>query len=129
MAQASLYLDLQESTANHEAVFFGPVATKWYGVLQKHINLSTTNRTIAARVAADQFVFAPTNMLIFLSSMAYLEGGSPKEKLAKAYVPGMKNNFLLWPGVQAVNFKFVPLEHRVLVVNVVALGTFVFLVP
>lgn len=63
-------------------------------------------------------------MGVFLSSMAYLEGASPKERLEKAYIPGMKNNFLLWPGVQAVNFKFVPLEHRVLVVNFVALGTF-----
>jgi protein Mpv17 len=61
-------------------------------------------------------------MGVFLSSMAYLEGASPKERLAKAYVPGMTNNFLLWPWVQAVNFRFVPLEHRVLVVNFVALG-------
>jgi protein Mpv17 len=63
-------------------------------------------------------------MGFFLSSMAYLEGSSPKEKLKKAYVPGMTNNFLLWPWVQAANFKYVPLEHRVLVVNFVALGTF-----
>ncbi|KAF2017878.1 hypothetical protein BU24DRAFT_449457 [Aaosphaeria arxii CBS 175.79] len=101
---------------------FGPAATKWYQFLASRVNLSTTNRTIAARVACDQFLFAPTNMAFFLSSMAYLEGSSPAEKLKKAYVPGMLNNFLLWPGVQAVNFKFVPLEHRVLVVNCVALG-------
>jgi protein Mpv17 len=56
--------------------------------------------------------------------MAYLEGNDPKEKLRKAWVPGMKMNFLLWPWVQAVNFRFVPLEHRVLVVNGVALGKF-----
>ncbi|KAG9980650.1 hypothetical protein KCU78_g21604, partial [Aureobasidium melanogenum] len=31
-------------------------------------------------------------------------------------------NWMLWPFVQAVNFKFVPLQHRVLVVNVVSLG-------
>lgn len=58
--------------------------------------------------------------------MAYLEGSSPSEKLKKAYIPGMTNNFLLWPWVQAVNFKYVPLEHRVFVVNVVALGEFPF---
>lgn len=29
---------------------------------------------------------------------------------------------MVWPLVQAVNFRFVPLEHRVLVVNVVSLG-------
>ena len=66
-------------------------------------------------------------MAVFLSSMAYLEGSSPKERLEKAYVPGMKNNFLLWPWVQAVNFKYVPLEHRVFVVNIVALGKSILL--
>jgi protein Mpv17 len=84
--------------------------------------MSTTNRTIAARVACDQFVFAPVNMGLFLSSMAYFEGASPKERLQKAYLPGMVNNFLLWPWVQAVNFRFVPPEFRVLIVNFVALG-------
>ncbi|KAF2258436.1 hypothetical protein CC78DRAFT_537750 [Lojkania enalia] len=108
--------------ALYGGVVFGPAATTWYGILQRHINLSTTNRTIAARVACDQIVFAPVNMGIFLSSMAYMEGSSIKDKLNKAYVPGMINNFLLWPWVQSVNFKFVPLEHRVLVVNFVALG-------
>ncbi|KAA8576400.1 hypothetical protein EYC84_006530 [Monilinia fructicola] len=29
---------------------------------------------------------------------------------------------MIWPAVQAVNFKLVPLEHRVLVVNIVSLG-------
>ena len=51
-----------------------------------------------------------------------MEGGSPKEKLRGAYWTALKSNWILWPGVQAVNFKFVPLEHRVMVVNVVALG-------
>ncbi|KAF2470982.1 uncharacterized protein BDR25DRAFT_224054, partial [Lindgomyces ingoldianus] len=108
--------------ALYGGAFFGPAATTWYGFLQRRINLSSTNTTILARVGCDQFIFAPINMGIFLSSMAYLEGSDPKAKLQKAYKPGMINNFLLWPWVQAVNFKYVPLEHRVLVVNFVALG-------
>ncbi|ORY16604.1 hypothetical protein BCR34DRAFT_96478 [Clohesyomyces aquaticus] len=108
--------------AGYGGFIFGPAATKWYSFLASRINLSTSNRTIAARVGCDQFLFAPINMGLFLSSMAYLEGSDPKAKLKKAYIPGMTNNFLLWPWVQAVNFKYVPLEHRVLVVNFVALG-------
>ena len=54
--------------------------------------------------------------------MAYMEGSDPKEKLRGAYFEALKKNWMLWPAVQAVNFKFVPLEHRVLVVNVVSLG-------
>ncbi|KAF2177652.1 hypothetical protein K469DRAFT_719575 [Zopfia rhizophila CBS 207.26] len=108
--------------AAYGGAVFGPAATTWYGFLQRRINLSTTNSTILARVGCDQFIFAPINMTVFLSSMAYLEGSGPKDKLRKAWKPGMINNFLLWPWVQGVNFKYVPLEYRVLVVNFVALG-------
>ncbi|KAK4939873.1 Protein required for ethanol metabolism [Elasticomyces elasticus] len=106
---------------------FGPAATKWYGFLQKRINLSSHNATIAARVAADQTVFATCNLAFFLSSMAVMEGSDPKEKLEKSYWSGLKANWAIWPAVQAVNFKLVPLEHRVLVVNVVSLGWNCFL--
>lgn len=51
-----------------------------------------------------------------------MEGTSPKEKLQASYLTALEKNWMLWPAVQAVNFKFVPLEHRVLVVNVVSLG-------
>lgn len=43
-------------------IIFGPAATKWYGILTKHVNFSSTNGTIAARVACDQLIFAPVNM-------------------------------------------------------------------
>lgn len=77
---------------------------------------------MVARVAADQLLFAPTFIGIFLSSMAVMEGGSPKEKLSKSYAPALQTNYLIWPFVQMANFTFVPLEHRVLVVNLVSIG-------
>lgn len=103
------------------AVIFGPAATTWFKALQR-IQLKSTNGTILARVATDQLLFAPTNMCLFLSTMAVLEGGSPKDKLASTYTPALTKNWMVWPFVQIANFKFVPLEHRVLVVNVISLG-------
>ena len=58
--------------------------------------------------------------------MAIMEGSSPKEKLESTYWTALQKNWMLWPAVQAVNFKLVPLEHRVLVVNVVSLGKWAF---
>ena len=106
---------------------FGPGATIWYKFLTKRINLKNHNATIAARVATDQLVFSTTNMFLFLSSMAIMEGSDPKAKLEKSYWEGLKANYMVWPFVQAINFKFVPLEHRVLVVNIVSLGWNCFL--
>ena len=51
-----------------------------------------------------------------------MEGTDPGEKVRSTYWEALKKNWMVWPAVQAVNFKFVPLEHRVLVVNVVSLG-------
>ncbi|KAI2603917.1 uncharacterized protein GGS25DRAFT_441087 [Hypoxylon fragiforme] len=101
---------------------FGPAATTWYGILQRSITLRNKQAETVARVAADQLIFAPTFIGIFLSSMAVMEGGSPQEKLAKSYVPALQTNYLIWPFVQAANFTLVPLQHRVLVVNVVSIG-------
>lgn len=108
--------------ALYGGVIFGPAATTWYKILQRNVNLRTNGATIAARVAADQLLFAPTFIGVFLSSMAVLEGGSPSDKLAKSYVPALTANYMIWPLVQAVNFRFVPLHHRVLFVNVISIG-------
>lgn len=104
------------------AAVFGPAATAWYKILQTKIVLKNKNLEILARVAADQTVFASTNLFIFLSTMAIMEGGSPKEKLQKTYTTILEKNWMVWPFIQVVNFKFVPLEHRVLLVNTVSIG-------
>ncbi|KAF2139826.1 uncharacterized protein K452DRAFT_289202 [Aplosporella prunicola CBS 121167] len=107
--------------ALYGGAIFGPAATTWFKALQR-IQLGSTNATIVARVAADQLLFAPTNMCLFLSTMAVLEGTSPQKKLESTYMPALQKNWMVWPFVQIGNFKFVPLEHRVLVVNVISLG-------
>ena len=102
---------------------FGPAATTWFGFLQRRIRIpSSPNLEILARVAADQLVFASCNLAFFLSSMAVMEGTSPKEKLKSTWAMALQKNWMVWPVVQTINFKFVPLEHRVLVVNVISLG-------
>ncbi|KAI0384114.1 hypothetical protein F5Y04DRAFT_278113 [Hypomontagnella monticulosa] len=101
---------------------FGPAATTWYGILQRSIVLRNKKAEMLARVAADQLLFAPTFIGVFLSSMAVMEGGSPQEKLNKSYWPALQTNYLIWPFVQMANFTLVPLEHRVLVVNIVSIG-------
>lgn len=112
-----------EPAANtRKTAVFGPAATTWYKFLAKNVNLKSPNGTILARVALDQGVFAPVFIGVFLSSMATMEGNSVKEKLDKNYRTALTSNYMLWPFVQAVNFKVVPLEHRVLFVNVISIG-------
>ncbi|KAJ4297004.1 Protein required for ethanol metabolism [Collariella sp. IMI 366227] len=108
--------------ALYGGTIFGPAAATWFKVLQRHVNLRSANATILARVACDQGLFAPTFIGVFLSSMAVLEGTSPKEKLERNYTNALTANWMIWPFVQMVNFKLVPLQHRLLFVNVISIG-------
>jgi len=45
-----------------------------------------------------------------------------RQRLTDAYLPGYQKNLMVWPWVQFANFKYVPADFRVLVVNFVSLG-------
>jgi protein Mpv17 len=111
-----------DSLTYHIEAIFGPAATTWYGFLQRHVTFRSPRATLVARVAADQVLFTPVHLCAFLSSMSILEGTDPVEKLRSSLLPSYRANLALWPAVQFVNFSLVPLEYRVLVVNLVSLG-------
>lgn len=95
----------------------------WYRFLERFVRIpGRPNVQILARVATDQLVFAPVGMLFFFSALSVMEGRDPREKLRATYWTGLRTNWMFWPGVQLVNFKLVPLDHRLLVVNVISLG-------
>lgn len=101
----------------------GPTLTKWYGVLNKYIG-SSGSKVALKKVALDQFVFAPGLIAVLLTVFNGLQGLSFDDsikKLRNDYPDVLVNNYLLWPGVQLVNFWVVPLHYQVLVVQLVAL--------
>ncbi|KAK4157759.1 hypothetical protein C8A00DRAFT_29296 [Chaetomidium leptoderma] len=108
--------------ALYGGAIFGPAAATWFKFLSQRVNLRSANTTMLARVACDQGVFAPTFIGVFLGSMAVLEGTSPADKLSKSYSEALLTNWMIWPFVQMVNFKLVPLQHRLLFVNVISIG-------
>ncbi|KAK4046821.1 hypothetical protein OIV83_005817 [Microbotryomycetes sp. JL201] len=71
---------------------------------------------LAKRVAADQLGMAPVGLFIFLFSMGTLEGldgAQLKEKFRQNYFPILLVNWQVWPILQLINFRFVPLKFRV----------------
>ncbi|KAK9430122.1 putative integral membrane protein, Mpv17/PMP22 family, partial [Lipomyces doorenjongii] len=108
--------------ALYGGVIFAPATTHWYRFLQQKVILRSPRYTLIARVTADQCVFAPINLFTFLSSMAMLEGKDVTEKLSASFITTYKANIMIWPPVQVINFALIPLEYRVLFVNVVNLG-------
>ncbi|KAF9890111.1 Protein required for ethanol metabolism [Aspergillus nanangensis] len=106
---------------------FGPFATKWFQFLQNRVILSSPQKTLVARVATDQLLCAPTMIGVFLSSMALMEGTNPQEKLQRTYWAALRTNWTIWPILQGINLYLVPLQYRVLVVNVFNIGWNCFL--
>jgi protein Mpv17 len=101
---------------------FGPVASTWFGFLGSKVVLKNPHMTTVARVAFDQLLFAPVMIGVFLSSMAKMEGVSVKERLDKTWWAALKANWIVWPAVQVINFTYIPLPHRLMFANTIAIG-------
>lgn len=104
-------------------IIAGPLFHGWYLRLQKIFVKSKF--APLKMVAVDQMVFAPVFPPFFLGVMGLMKGDSfstIKQKIQKDYLDILTSCWSLWPGVQFVNFLLVPISHRVLFNNTIALG-------
>ncbi|KAJ3071494.1 Protein required for ethanol metabolism [Podochytrium sp. JEL0797] len=103
----------------------GPSIAMWYPFLQRTVSFKSETASVVARVALDQTLFAPTFIGVFITSTTLMSGqtvGDVKTRLNEGYKEALINNWKIWPAVQLMNFAFVPLLYRSLVVNVFATG-------
>ena len=85
-------------------------------------------RAVFSRVAVDQATVMPLNMVIFLSWPSLLAGrlDAAKANVQEFFVPSVTFALSIWPFVHPLSFRYVPLEHRLLVLNVCSLGVFTY---
>uniref|UniRef100_A0A672RYZ8 Mitochondrial inner membrane protein Mpv17 n=1 Tax=Sinocyclocheilus grahami TaxID=75366 RepID=A0A672RYZ8_SINGR len=93
--------------------FVGPVVGGWYKVLDKLVTGGTKSAALK-KMLVDQVGFAPCFLGAFLGISGALNGLTVEENVAK-----LKR---LWPPVQIANFYFIPLHHRLAVVQIVAVA-------
>lgn len=75
------------------------------------------------KVFVDQFVFAPVFLAALLSVIGYSQHQDVekvKDKMKNDYLDILTSNYAVWPWVQLINFRFVPLNYQVLVTQSVA---------
>ena len=83
---------------------------------------------VTTRVVLDQALILPLNMTVFLSWPAMLTQGPTDAGLAEAvrnvresFWPAASFGWSIWPWVHMLNFRYVPLNHRLGVLNVISL--------
>lgn len=81
-------------------------------------------RFVAAKVALDGFLFGPLDLLIFFTYMGFSTGKSVpqiKEDVKRDFLPAFLLEGGVWPVLQVVNFRFVPVRYQLLYVNLFCL--------
>jgi len=102
---------------------FAPVVATWYRLLER-VPVTQPRARVLAKVGLDQFVLTPGLVTMFFGSMTFMEGKGPREvvdRLRVAWLPTLVKNWGVFIPTQLLNFSVVPLQHRLLVVNVVSL--------
>jgi hypothetical protein len=113
-----------------------PVQFRWFKLLEKTFPITKTSSLgpVLKRVAFDQLIFAPfgtssrvcphlspqltiilAGIAAFFTVMTVAEGGgrrAVKQKLRDMYVPTLKANFMVWPAVQLINFRIMPVQFQ-----------------
>ncbi|KAJ8751697.1 hypothetical protein K2173_025863 [Erythroxylum novogranatense] len=105
--------------------FVGPVGHFWYEGLDRYIKSRVLLRPnslqfVASKVAIDCLVFGPFDLLIFFTYMGFSSGKSIrqiKEDVKRDFLPAFLLEGGMWPVVQVVNFRFVPVRYQLLYVN------------
>ncbi|KAJ4367308.1 hypothetical protein N0V83_006889 [Neocucurbitaria cava] len=95
-----------------------PLQHRWFKFLSATFPVSKAASWIPAlkRVAFDQFLFAPAGLAAFFTFMTIAEGGGKRavqRKFQDVYVPALKANFMVWPAVQLINFKLMPIQYQI----------------
>ncbi|KAF9785962.1 hypothetical protein BJ322DRAFT_1189868 [Thelephora terrestris] len=103
----------------------GPLIGRWNVFLERRfpprVGRPTDNSRISIsgltkRVSSDQLLMAPTGLAMFLASMGIMEGCDAQHirgKFKDLYGQAIIANWQVWPLVQFVNFRFMPLPYRV----------------
>mmetsp|Transcript_62485 Transcript_62485/g.127259 ORF Transcript_62485/g.127259 Transcript_62485/m.127259 type:complete len:291 (-) Transcript_62485:326-1198(-) len=113
--------------ASYGAFVTGPILALWYPYMDRVcLRYKVALRygpwaAPIAKVAADEFVMDPPNLLMFFGYMNACEGGSTEDFVAKVrtqFFPSWCTSLAVWPVVLLGTFRFLPVPVQAPVINV-----------
>ena len=97
---------------------------------QKALDKGLDYKSTIFRVGVDQLLFSPCAITIYFGIMGLMQRKSftdIKQGWQDNFVSTLLVNWTVWPTFQALNFTLIPVNYRLLAVNVVSLGWNTFL--
>lgn len=99
-------------------VYAGPFGHFLHKLMDHLFKRKQDGATIAKKVALEQALSGPWNNLIYMLYFGLILEGRPwsfvKNKLKRDYVNVQLSSWKVWPLISLINYRYVPLEFRVL---------------
>ncbi|XP_062592615.1 mpv17-like protein 2 [Saccostrea cucullata] len=103
----------------------GPFAHVWYSkIVDKLVPGVASTQTALKKILADQLVAGPFFCSGFFFGMGLLEGKGGEGAVAEVkqkFLPVYMIDWCVWPPAQFINFRFLPVEFRVIYVACITL--------
>ncbi|KAK9805989.1 hypothetical protein WJX73_001108 [Symbiochloris irregularis] len=130
-AQGSIRWSRTGLMALYGLLWTGPAGHYWQNFVQKLFAGKKDPNSIAAKVILENLTFSPLMNSMFMAYVSIvIEGNSAqktRQNLQASFAAVQAQAWKLWPLVSIINYTYVPLRFRVLVMNVVALFWSTFL--
>lgn len=104
------------------AFYIAPILSQWFKVLERVV-VGNPKFVPLKRVIIDQLFFAPPFSASIIFGLHLLEGQSVKnafQRLKAQFLDIYKRSVTYWPIVQLFNFYLIPLNMRVVIVQIAA---------
>lgn len=111
--------------AAYASIIWGPIAHKWYHLLEEVAQSIVPNHKpayymVATKLALEIFCLHPTSLLAYFTVMGKMSGDSNatiRDQLNTDFWPTLMLEISLWTPLDVVNFALVPVRHQLLVTN------------
>ncbi|EMR09551.2 hypothetical protein PNEG_02137 [Pneumocystis murina B123] len=109
-----------------------PIQLWWYSFLDHLSTISRISNTaeLIKRILMDQFLFTPISLtfyLVFMSLTEELSKKKLKNKFNQGFFSILKANYCIWPAVQLINFKYIPLKYQIPFLNSISIFWTIYL--
>lgn len=106
-------------------VYTGPIAHKWYQILESVVTVRHRGVSLAVKLLLDAVVFSPLAVGGYFCVRTLLEEAPSPEvfmerlshKLSLKYWGAVEASWTFWPAANVINFSIVPIPFRVLYNN------------